>query len=366
MLALDAKTVQVKLESNSAYYELNIGGVPIIPQHLYQGPGGSVCGSISSLSTPAGPVNVVNNGPSSACADPGFDPVTCVGSAGAVAGCGTTFADGSVQGIFTGSGPYVCNNVGNAGAPPTQAFGKAGGSCIQSSTGALIGGTSMSTDSRVLLNGNSNYMRGVRSAQSNSLQKASWGDFNKDGQVNILDGSNMAFFFDKTNSYWAHPQYACTSTTTIVDVCVASGVAVLFDTGDTAPFGGTNVNPSTQLLNLDPQIDPYSFQVGSSATGTCLYIQHGTAASVTGQLITCSTSGAVTTTGGATVTCTIASINTDGTEGAQVAGAVGIAADGKVTCTPGSALVLGGLYHARFSSNQPAPTHQIGELYFTA
>jgi hypothetical protein len=294
-VALDSRTVQVKLESNSAFYELNIGGVPIVPQHLYQGPGGSICGSISSVSTPAGPANAVLNGPASACADPAFDPLTCTGTAGLVAGCGTTFADGSFQGIFVGSAGYVCNNVDpTAGAfnGHVQAFGKAGGSCAQSGAGAVIGGGSFGPDSRALLVANTNYMRGLRGAQGNGLQKASWADYNKDGVVNILDASNAAFFFDSSNSYWTHPQYACSPTATTVDVCVMSAIVVFFEEGVTSPFGGTNVNPSTQLSILDPQIDPYSTQL--SGTNVCLYYQSTTTAATKLILVSCNASGPTT------------------------------------------------------------------------
>lgn len=357
-VALDAKTVQVKLESNSAFYEINIGGVPIVPQHLYQGPGGSICGSVSSLSTPAGPVNVIANGPSSACADPGFDPVTCVGTAGAVAGCGTTFADGSVQGIFTGSGPYVCPNV----SPSTfQASGKPGGSCIQSSTGAVIGGTSMSTDSRVLLTAYPNYMRGIRGDQGHALQKASWGDHNKDGQVNILDGSNMAFFFDKANSYWAHPQYACTPTATVVDVCVASALAVLFDTGNTAPFGGTGTSPG--LFNVDPQIDPYNMQLPGS--GVCLYYQNTNTAATQLVLVNCNASGAASLPAGHTITDSASVLNADGTLGTAQSGTVTVSG-GTVTNSWSPALVHGTHYVIRIFDNTGTGPVQIGQFYVTA
>jgi hypothetical protein len=352
---LDSKTVQVKLESNSAYYELNIGGVPIIPQHLWQGPGGSVCGSISSVSTPAGPVNAVLNGPSSECADPGFDPLTCVGSAGPVAGCGTPFADGSVQGIFTGSGPYICNNVGPIAS---QAFGRVGGSCIQSATGALIGGRSMTTDSRVLLVAYTNYMRGLRGGQGNSLQKESWADVNNDGVVNILDASSAAFFFDTTNSYWAHPRYSCIPTSTIVDVCDIAALIVYFDVGLTTPFGGTNVNPSTQLTALDPQIDPYSMQL--SATGVCLYYQTTSTSATRLQLVNCDASSASTLPAGHTITDSANVLNSDGTLGATQAGGISVSG-GTVTNSWAPSLVSGTHYEIRFFDNGV----QIGQFYAT-
>src|SRR3989442_603078 len=131
VVALDSKTIQVKLQSNSPYYELNIGSIPIIPQHLW----GPVCGRISPVSTPGGTVSAVTNGPASACADPSFDPLTCTGSLGPIASCGTSFPDGSFLGIFVGSADYVCNNADPAAGAfngHRQAFGKAGGSCVQS------------------------------------------------------------------------------------------------------------------------------------------------------------------------------------------------------------------------------------------
>lgn len=354
-VALDPRTVQVKLESNSAYYELNIGGVPIIPQHLWQGPAGSICGSISAMSTPAGPVNVVQNGPASACADPGFDPLTCIGSAGIVAGCGTSFSDGSVQGIFVGSGPYVCNNVGPS---TTQAFGRVGGSCIQSSTGALIGGRSMSRDSRVLLTAYTNYMRGLRGGQGNSLQKESWADFNKDGRVNILDVSSAAFFFDSTNSYWAHPQYSCSSTSSIVDICDVSAMVTSFDEGTTAPFGGNNANPSTQLVRLDPQVDPYSMQL--TGTNTCLYYQTSSTSATKLVLVSCGTSGIASLPTGHTITDSAAVLNADGTLGAAQSGTVTISG-GTVTNSWSPGLTHGTQYEIRIFDNGV----QIGQYFAT-
>jgi ABC-type transport system substrate-binding protein len=305
---LDTKTVQVKLESNSAYYELNIGGVPIIPQHLYQGPGGSICGSITTVSTPAGPAPAINNGPSSACADPAFDPLTCTGTAGLVAGCGTSFTDGSFLGIFVGSADYVCNNADPAAGTfngHRQAFGKAGGSCVQSGAGALIGGGSFGPDSRVLLTANENYMRGPSGfldlGAANSLAKSSWADVNKDGIVNILDVSNAAFFFDSANTYWAHPNYSCTSTATIVDVCDMAALVVLFDTGITAPFGGTNVDPSTQLQGLAKQIDSYLIPEGN--TGVCLGFQWWDSTSFKTVNVNCKTASPATLQTGFSVQC---------------------------------------------------------------
>src|SRR5207245_6381261 len=128
-------------------------------------------------------------------------------------------------------------------------------------------------------------MRGLRGGQGNSLQKESWADVNDDGVVNILDASNAAFFFDTANSYWAHPQYSCSPTASIVDICVISAMLVNFDQGLTAQFGGNMVNPSTELNSLDPQIDPYSTQLAGS--NACVYYQTTTTSNSTLLLVTC-------------------------------------------------------------------------------
>ena len=173
----------------------------------------------------------------------------------------------------------------------------------------------MTTDSRVLLPANFGYMRGLRGEQGSSLQKASWGDFNKDGQVNILDGSNMAFFFDKTNSYWAHPQYACTSTTTIVDVCVASGIAVLFDTGNTAPFGGTGLT-CPPLDNLDCGIDVWNIPLPVVIQlGDCIYTQITFPGFTSIINLQCNTTHIIPPPTNFTTSCTANLVQIDGTEG---------------------------------------------------
>jgi ABC-type transport system substrate-binding protein len=354
--ALDSRTIQVKLESNSAYYEQNIGSIPIIPQHIWQGPGGSICGSVSQMSTPAGPVNVVANGPASACADPSFDPTTCTGTAGPVAGCGITFPDGSVQGIFTGSGPYVCKNVG----PNTsQAFGKVGGTCIQNSLfGIFFCGLVMCEQSRLFLTAFPNYMRGLRGGQGNSLQKESWADYNDDGVVNILDASNAAFFFDSTNSYWAHPRYSCSPTATKVDICVMAALVVFFDEGLTAPFGGNNLNPSSQLNILDPQIDPYSTQLAGS--NVCTYYQSTTTSASRLQLGMCGTSSSGSSPGGHMITSTASVINADGTLGITTTGGVTING-GMITSAWSPPLTGGTQYLVRFFDNGA----QIAQFYVT-
>jgi len=349
--AIDSKTVQVKLQSNSPYYELNIGSILIIPQHLW----GSVCGRISPVSTPGGVVSAVTNGPASSCADPSFDPLTCTGTFGPVASCGTPFPDGSLQGIFVGSGDWTCNNADNG----KLAFGRPGGSCVQSAAGTVIGGGSFAPDSRVLLQANSNYMRGIRGGQANSLQKQSWADFNDDGVVNILDASNAAFSFDKANSYWTHPRYACSPTATIVDICVMSALSVFFDQGLTAPFGGINANPSTQLNVLDPQIDAYAMQL--SGTSTCLYYRTTTAVQTQFEALTCGSSGGTSLPAGHVIASKAFPVATSGTLGTPTTGSVVVTSNGNGISSWTPTLASGSQYEIIFYDNGV----QIGQFYAT-
>ena len=357
-VALDSKTIQVKLQSNSPYYELNIGSIPIIPQHLW----GPVCGRISPVSTPGGTVSAVTNGPASACADPSFDPLTCTGSLGPVASCGTSFPDGSFLGIFVGSADYVCNNADPAAGTFSghrQAFGKPGGSCVQSGAGALIGGGSFGPDSRALLQGYTSYMRGIRGGQGNSLQKQSWADYNDDGVVNILDASNAAFFFGSSSLYWGHPQYACSPTATTVDICVVSAIVLFFNEGLTAPFGGTNVNPSTQLSMLDPQIDPYSLQL--SGTIACLSYQTTTTVQTQFELLTCGNSLATTLPAGHTITSKAFPVSSSGTLGVPVVGSVVVSSNGNGVSTWSPSLSAGSQNEIVFYDNGI----QIGQFFAT-
>jgi hypothetical protein len=216
----------------------------------------------------------------------------------------------------------------------------------------------MTTDSRVLLTAYTNYMRGLRGGQGNSLQRQSWGDYNDDGIVNIVDVSNAAFFFGATNSYWTHPQYSCTPTTTTEDVCDLAQLVVYFDEGVTTPFGGTGVNPSTQLNVLDPQIDPYSMPLASS--GVCLYYQNTGTSSTRLLLVNCGTSTLASLPAGHTISDSANVLNSDGTLGPTQAGSISVSG-GTVTNSWAPSLVSGTHYEIRFFDNSV----QIGQFYAT-
>lgn len=223
------KTVQVKLQNQSPFFELNIGSLPIIPQHIWA----PICGN---------PPN-----PASSCGTPSFDPMAA--------------------GIFIGSGPWVCKNI-NTGA--------IGGSCTQTA-GGVIGGQAIDINGRAVLTANTNYMRGPAGLQGTSLQKLSWSDHNDDGAVNIQDlastaacvglaaGQSNAICSSADSSYWANPVMGPGSTINIQHLAT---VAFYFGHGLTAPF------QPAQLTGLDPQIDPFNIDL-TAQSGPIMYYEGG-------------------------------------------------------------------------------------------
>jgi hypothetical protein len=214
---LPCKTVLVKLQNQSPFYELNIGSLPIIPMHIWA----PVCGN---------PPN-----PASQCGNPTFDPMA--------------------SGLYIGSGPWVCKNV-NTGA--------VGGSCTQNADGSL-GTQFLSVGAKMLLSANPSYMRGPTNLQGSSLQKFSWADRTDDGVVNILDLADAAAHFGTTDPYWTNPTISTGLTVNIQDLAT---VAFYFGHGVTTPF-----SPS-QLMGLDPQVDPYRVDL-TSVAGPVMYYEGG-------------------------------------------------------------------------------------------
>jgi len=225
-VALDPSTVQVKLIHQSPFYEVNLGSIPILPKHIW----GPLCGS---------PIGALGN----RCADPAFDPLT--------------------SRVMIGSGPFVCYSISS---------GLVGGSCSQNGDGSP-GGQAVSFGGRIILKANPTYMRGPRALQGSSLQGLSWADRNNDGVVNILDIADVAFHFGMSDSYWDHPLYGVQPG--IVDIGEVSRVAFYFGSGTTTPFS------VSQLMGMDPQVDPFSIDLTNSG-GPLMYYQGGMLAS--GQL----------------------------------------------------------------------------------
>ncbi|TMI28381.1 hypothetical protein E6H36_00925 [Candidatus Bathyarchaeota archaeon] len=225
-IAISSTTIQVKLQHQSPFFETEIGGLPIIPKHLWA----PVCGSPPS--------------PASLCGSPSFDPMAA--------------------GLYVGSGPWVCKNI-NTGA--------IGGSCTQNADNS-IGTQDVTLSGRVLLTANMNYMRGPTTLQGSSLQKSSWGDKNDDGVINLLDIADAALHFGRTDPYWDHPLFG--TSPGIVDIGEIATIAMYFDHGITKPYA-----PSA-LTGLDPRVDPFRADLTSQG-GPIMYYQGGLR-SGTGQL----------------------------------------------------------------------------------
>jgi hypothetical protein len=224
------KTLQVKLQQSSPFFELNIGGLPIVEQSVWA----PVCGSPPS--------------PTSQCAQLSFDPMA--------------------SGILIGDGPWAC--IGLPGSPHP---GRAGGSCSQNADGSL-GGQAITLNGKFLLtkNGpstgdvtpfiagfqhNNGYVRCCPSGAtgtSSSLYKIGWADANNDGAVNILDLASAAVHFGQPDAYWVNANIAPGTTVNIQDLAT---VAFYFGHGITTPFTPATLISTSPLGGMDPQYDPY-------------------------------------------------------------------------------------------------------------
>jgi ABC-type transport system substrate-binding protein len=208
--------VQVKLQGQSVLFDSNIGGIPILPQHIWQ--------------------NGVNGMPGC-----GIMPLPAGGGV-----CSIPGLDSMAAGNFIGSGPMVCvSSTGHIGGPCT-------------STGTQVtqsGGT-------VLLKAFSGYMRGPTTQPQNSYQKFSWSDRNNEGGVGIDDLANAAVDLCisgtlgsstcPADGYWGNPVITG-STPGKVTAAVLATIALYFGISLTHPFS------PAQVTNLDPNLDYYDY-----------------------------------------------------------------------------------------------------------
>ncbi|HYY91559.1 MAG TPA: hypothetical protein VE955_06175, partial [Candidatus Dormibacteraeota bacterium] len=210
------KTLQVKLQQESPFFELDVGGLPIIEKSLWA----PYCGN---------PPN-----PMSQCARLSFDPMA--------------------QGIMVGDGPFECivptgyTNAGHVGGP-----------CTTNADGTL-GSQAVDINGKIILTRYNGYARCCTDDTSSSLYRLSWADKNNDGVVNIQDlasvaacfglvsGASNAICSSTQSSYWANQNISQGSMVNIQDLAT---VAFYYGHGTTYPF-----LPS-QLTGLDPQIDPF-------------------------------------------------------------------------------------------------------------
>lgn len=221
------KTVQVVLAQQNPFNEINVGTVPIIPEHIWE----PICGPIVS--------NAIPSGSTSPCASYTFDPMAL--------------------GIMIGDGPWEC--VVPTGFPNA---GHVGGSCTIIRTAQCqdicLGGGEVDPGGTINLSRYQQFARCCPDDTSSSLYKVSWADKNNDGVVNIQDlasvascfglaaGSSNAICGSSQSSYWVNSNIASGPTVNISDLAT---VAFYFAHGTTYPY-----LPS-QLTGLDPQIDPF-------------------------------------------------------------------------------------------------------------
>ncbi|MBO0887900.1 hypothetical protein J2P12_02240 [Candidatus Bathyarchaeota archaeon] len=225
------ETLTVVLAQNSPFYELDIGGLPILEKALWA----PYCGDPPSST--------------SQCANLAFDPMTAANP-----------LTPGVNGIFVGDGPFSC--VVPTGFPNA---GHVGGSCTESGANVLEG-QAVDTGGRILLQRNSLYLRccpGGSGATSSSLYKASYADKNNDGVTNIQDlastaacfglsaGQSNAICSSSDSTYWVNSNISPGSTVNINDLAT---VAFYFGSG-TVSYGANSV--LSTMTGIDPQIDPF-------------------------------------------------------------------------------------------------------------
>src|SRR3989441_4153133 len=254
--ALSNRVAQVVVTGNSLFAELNLGGLYIVPEHVWA----PICGGLQT-----GTDRCVTP---SALANPSFDPVAA--------------------GDMVGSGPWVCN--------PSQGLSTITGqaSCTQNANGTP-GGQALAAGARVLLHLNLGYMRCCPNVQAPStpwlgasnhgtnLQALEWADAFKLGKVTISDVALSASVFGQIGSastaaaYFAHPFYSANPSTGRVDIGDIAVVAFYFDHGLTSPFLGpqtTPFNPGAPagLSQYDPNTDPHVQPVTGVANCGALYV----------------------------------------------------------------------------------------------
>ncbi len=214
-------TLQVKLQGQSPFFESEIGGLPIVPKHLWA----AKCGTF--------PFPQPNP-----CADPTFDAMA--------------------TGIVVGDGPWQCNNI---------ITGAIGGSCTQNAGGS-IGTQDVVLDGRIALNRYQGYHACCPNADpTTQLQSDSWSDANDDCLVNILDVASAALQFGKDDPYWDHPLYGTVDGK--VDIGEISTLALNF---------GHKVGPAA--CKASPRIDPTidTFNILNAAGSVIGYFQGATKA----------------------------------------------------------------------------------------
>jgi ABC-type transport system substrate-binding protein len=150
--------VKVKLQGQSVLFNDNIGGLPILPQHIWQNGANSMIGC-GIMPFPGG------GGP---CSSPALDSMA--------------------TGNFVGSGPMMC----------VSSTGHIGGPCTSTGTQTTTPGPAVLFRAFGCTKGQSThcgYMRGPTPLPGSSYQTFSWVDPNNDGAVGLDDLASMAVVF---------------------------------------------------------------------------------------------------------------------------------------------------------------------------
>jgi hypothetical protein len=255
--------VTVVINGVSPFDELNLGGVFIVPEHIWA----SVCGGLVS----------------------GTD--SCV----TPSNLASTATDYVSLGYMVGSGPFICNSSLGVSTIPGQT------SCTQSAAG-VAGGQALSTGGRIFLKRNLNYMRCCPNAQAantalhlktTSLQAYEFSDFKKTGKVDLTDILSATGVFGQgcttaVTCYFTNRQYStglqsqCASgqTAPCVDIATIDTIASYYGHGLTGPFTGSatgflTATPSggaSGLVNYDLNLDPFYHPFSD---GSAMYFNGG-------------------------------------------------------------------------------------------
>jgi hypothetical protein len=262
--AVSDRIAQVVVTGNSPFTELNLGGVYILPEHVWA----PICGGLQTgTDRCVTPSNLASTS---------FDPVAA--------------------GDMVGSSAWVCNKSVGVSTIAGQA------SCTQNANGSP-GGQALAAGARILLKRNTGWFRccddmpaavtpwlGTANHGSN-LQALEWANVNKNGKVTISDIAVAATVFGQsataslTAAYFAHPFYSANPSARTVDIGDIAVAAFYFDHGITAPFVDPRTSPfntaaptglTQYATNTDPYLTPviggfYYFQ-GATGSGMTLTV----------------------------------------------------------------------------------------------
>jgi Bacterial extracellular solute-binding proteins, family 5 Middle len=232
--ALNSSTVQVKLGLTGPFYDDLVGGVPILPHHVWAAACNWPVGSPEPSPAVLG---------ASQCANPADDPMVPL--------------SGQTTGRMIGSGAYECLGVQGSAAP-----GVPGGPCSLTASGAP--GTSSNTlGGTLLLTAFLQYHRGPLPYDGSKYMKYSWSDKFGTGLVTIADIADAALHNKHYDPYWASPLYSSSPATCSLTGGPGTGSLQCVDIGDISTIalykgiGAADPIPLGSYVGLDPCINQF-------------------------------------------------------------------------------------------------------------